>query len=188
MRQRILAAAAAVLAELPLAKLTMDDVARSAGIARQTIYKHFANRDEIVVSLFVNEIQERHVPALQALHAQKIDGEQLTTIFLTQIGLANQWVLLDRTFKPTSAPRVAEMVLSSEQLAACNAELWTPILEDYQQAGVLRPEVDIARAIHWLTYQSVWLLSHPDALTRDPDDRRAYVRTFLFGALLAPAV
>lgn len=186
MRERILMGAAEMLRQLPLAKLTMEDIARGAGIARQTIYKHFANKDEVVVALFIAEIEGTHRPRLQELHAQRQDPEQLTAMFLEQVTMANEWVLLDRTFDPRTAPRIAELVLSSEELAECNASLWMPILADYRECGLVRAGVDLERAVRWMTYQAVWLLSHPDALTRDPAERRAYVRTFIIDALLDP--
>lgn len=184
MRDRILVGASDVLARVPLSKVTMEDIARGAGIARQTIYKHFASRDEIVVALFIAEIEHVHRPVLMELHAERVDADQLTAMFLEQLRLANQWILLDRTFDPAIAPRVAELVLASRELADCNAALWSPILADYRAAGVIRDDVDIDRAIRWMTYQSVWFLSHPEALTGDPDERRIYVRSFLVGSLV----
>lgn len=187
MRERILAGAAQVLGQLPLSKATMEDIARATGIARQTIYKHFANRDEIVVALFVTEIEQTHRPRLHAMHDQRRDPDQLADLFLEQISLATQWALLQRTFDPSLAPRIGELVLSSDALAQCNADLWGPILDDYQRDGIVRADMDITRAVRWMTYQAVWFLSHPAALTDDPTERRAYVRDFMVGALLAPA-
>lgn len=184
MRERILDGASGALGHVPLSKLTMEDIARSAGIARQTIYKHFANREEIVVALFIDQIEQVHAPRLADLHARGTSADHLTELFLEQLRMATEWVLLDRTFDPTIAPRVAELVLSSEALAECNDALWRPILTDYRSAGVLRADVDLDRSIRWLTYQSVWFLSHPEALTRDPDERRGYVRNFLVAALV----
>ena len=34
----------------------MDDVARAAGCARQSIYKHFATKDELLTALFVGPL------------------------------------------------------------------------------------------------------------------------------------
>jgi len=184
MHERILDGAATMLRQLPLSKLTMDDIARSAGIARQTIYKHFANKDEIVAGLFVQEIEQHHRPVMYALHAEGCSHDQLTALVLRQIQLADRWVLLSRTFDPSIAPRVAELVLSSDDLAACNAALWLPILADYRAAGLLRGDLDLRQTVRWMTYQAVWLLSHPDALTPDPHERRRYVHTYLTGGLV----
>ena len=187
MRRRILVGAADALRQLPLSKVTMEDIARAAGVARQTIYKHFANRDEIVVALFVAEIEQTHHPRLAAMHAEERSPDRLTDMFIEQISMASQWVLLDRTFDPKLAPRVAELVLSSEALAACNAALWGPMLADYRDEGVVRADLDIDRAVRWMTYQAVWFLSHPGALTSDPAEQRAYVRAFLVDALVDAA-
>lgn len=184
MRERILAGAVEALGNLPLSKLTMEDIARSAGIARQTIYKYFANRDEIVIALFIEQIDDIHRARLEALHAERQDPDQLTEMFLAQITMANEWILLDRTFDPRIAPRVAELVLSSKALAECNASLWKPILAEYADKGLLRRGLDLDRAVRWMTYQAVWLLSHPDALTRDPDEKRQYVHDFIVAALI----
>jgi AcrR family transcriptional regulator len=184
MRERIVRAAAEVLAVIPLSKLTMEDVARSAGIARQTIYKHFATRDDVVVALFVEQVEQRHRPVLSEIHAAGRSASLFTDLIEAELRLANDWTLLSRTFDPNIAPRIAELVLGSPALTACNRATWRPLLADYRAAGILRDDVDLDRAIHWLTYQYVWLLSHPTALSDDPDDRRAYIHTFITGALV----
>jgi AcrR family transcriptional regulator len=51
----------------------MDDVARAAGCARQTIYKHFATKDELLTALFLREV-ERYLLALrQALERRRTE-------------------------------------------------------------------------------------------------------------------
>lgn len=186
MRARILAAAAEVLARLPLSKVSMDDVARAAGIARQTIYKHVASRDALVEALVVDETARTHRPALERLHAERVAAGQLTAMILEQVRLANEWMLLSRTFDPGLAPRIAELVLSSDELGRCVRSIWVPILRDYRQAGLLRDDIDLDEAVRWLTYQYVWLLSHPHALAGDADTLRHYLHTFLTGSLLRP--
>jgi len=184
MRQRILDGATAALQRMPLSKMTMEDIAQAGGIARQTIYKHFANRDEIVVALFIDEVLHHHRPVMEELHAQGMDADRLTTLFLDQIDLALGWSLLDLTFTPNAAPWIAELVLGSEPMQQANRDVWLPILADYQEAGLLRPGLDLAEATRWLTYQAIWLLSHPGTLATDETERRHYARTYMVGALL----
>lgn len=183
-KTKILAATADVLTRLPLAKVTMDDVARAAGIARQTIYKYYASRDELVVALLVDETNRTHRPALEAMHAQQRSAAQLTAMIVEQVRLAAGWGLLGRTFDPGLAPRMADLVLRSDALGACVAELWVPILADYRDAGILRHDLDLHETVRWLTYQYVWLLSHPDALADDAATRAHYLHTYVTGALV----
>lgn len=183
-RSQILGATAVVLGQLPLSKVTMEDIAKAAGLARQTIYKHFANRDELISAMLVDETDRTHRPALQALHAEERSSTQLTRMILEQVRLANEWFLLTRTFDPELAPRIVNLVLSSRPLTQCVETIWIPILTDYQDAAILRDDIDLHETVRWLTYQYVWLLSYPNALTEDPGELANYIDTFVTGALV----
>jgi AcrR family transcriptional regulator len=54
---RIIDAAMALIAERGLAAVTISEVAKGAGVARQTVYNHFADVDAIVLA-----VQHRHDP------------------------------------------------------------------------------------------------------------------------------
>jgi AcrR family transcriptional regulator len=56
-RQRILAAAAEVFTEHGL-EVSLDEVARRAGVGVGTIYRRFADKDELVETLFTDRIDE----------------------------------------------------------------------------------------------------------------------------------
>ena len=75
-------------------------------------------------------------------------------------------------------------VLSSEPLADCVKDIWVPILTDYREQGLLRADLDLDQTVRWLTYQYVWFLSHPDALTDDPETLAHYIHTYITGALI----
>lgn len=60
-RERIIDAAAGVLADLGLARATTKEIARAAGISEAALYKHFAGKAEI----FVRVLRER-VPGFGA--------------------------------------------------------------------------------------------------------------------------
>jgi AcrR family transcriptional regulator len=46
----------------------MEDVARAAGIARQTIYKHFSGRDDLLIAMLVQDMRLRQTPKLTVRH------------------------------------------------------------------------------------------------------------------------
>ncbi|MCK2214871.1 TetR/AcrR family transcriptional regulator [Actinomadura sp. ATCC 31491] len=61
-RARILEAAAALFAERPPQDVTMDDIARKAGVGRGTLYRRYPDRASIAVALLdehERELQER---------------------------------------------------------------------------------------------------------------------------------
>ncbi len=52
---RILDAALAVLARNGLSKLSLEDVAAESDVSRQTVYRHFGNRDGLLAATIVRE-------------------------------------------------------------------------------------------------------------------------------------
>jgi AcrR family transcriptional regulator len=182
-RARILEVAAALLARFTVSKLTMEDVARAAGIARQTIYKHFSGKDDLLAELFVLQMEHNQYPVLRGLR-QPPSAEALLTLFMTELNLARSYSLFNEVLDPAVAPRMAELVFSSEKMTAARESFWVPLLEEYERAGVLRPGLDHRAVVRWITYQEFWLLTHPTVLCDDDDTLTEYIRQFVIAALV----
>jgi len=188
MRDRILEAATALFKKLPVSKITMADIAREAGIVRSTVYKVFANKEELLNALFALEMRTNHHPALRKIFdAQDLGRESLVDMFLTELNLALDYVLLSNTFDAEKTPLIGEIVLSSEENRKCREEVWLPILEEYEKRGLLRTGLDLKEIMRWMTYQHVWFISHPTLLAASDEERRHYVETFIFGAIVKDA-
>ncbi len=54
---RVLDAALTCVGRVGLAKTTLDDVAREAGCARATVYRCFANKQQLLVALVGREVR-----------------------------------------------------------------------------------------------------------------------------------
>jgi AcrR family transcriptional regulator len=186
-RAKILEVSTALLARFTVSKLTMEDVARAAGIARQTIYKHFNGRDDLLIELFVQQMEQNQHPVLRRLDEAPTPGA-LVTLFMTELGLARSYTLYNEVLDPAFAPRMAELVFGSEKLLACCESFWLPVLAEYEAAGVIRPGLDHRAVVRWLTYQQFWLLTHPTVLCDDDETLLDYVREFVVAALLEPPV
>ncbi|GAA1175571.1 TetR/AcrR family transcriptional regulator [Streptomyces hebeiensis] len=78
-RQRIIAAAQEVFAERGV-DVTLDDIARHAGVGVGTAYRRFAGRDELVDAVFENAVQHLADLAEQAL-AHEDSWEGLVQLF-----------------------------------------------------------------------------------------------------------
>lgn len=92
----ILDAALALAAASGLRHLTMDDVARRAGVGRMTVYRRFGTRDALVDALAGREAR-RCLAALEA--ASPVDaplGEQVVTGFTAAIRITREHPLLAR--------------------------------------------------------------------------------------------
>lgn len=66
MQETILDAVDRLLARFGYQKMTMDDIAREAGISKRTIYLHFAGKEEVALSS-IDRVVERLLTELRAL-------------------------------------------------------------------------------------------------------------------------
>lgn len=183
-RGRILAAAAELLPRFTVAKLTMEDVARAVGITRQTVYKHFRGKDELVGELIALELRERHAPLMRKLGRRKPSAKNFAEMFLAQLEVGRTFPLMDPVLDPAIGPRMAELIFGVDVVLETLEEVWFPILERYAQAGVLRAGRDFKQIVRWITYQQFWLVTHPNVLAADDRELQTYVEQFIVGGMV----
>jgi AcrR family transcriptional regulator len=119
----------------------LEEIARRAGVGIGTLYRHFPNRQALLEALYVDEVEE------VCRSAAVLDGtdpwEALTGWFEGFIG-----------YLATKQALAAELLNYLDQDAplfqVCRASLFEagePLLKRAQEAGVVRPDVNIAEVI-----------------------------------------
>ena len=96
---RILDAAFACFGDQGLGRTTMEDVARRAGITRQTVYRYFPSKDDLVMALVLRE-EDRFIEGTRRAFAA--DGtleEALYRGVLYCLRFAREHPLLDRLLR-----------------------------------------------------------------------------------------
>jgi TetR/AcrR family transcriptional regulator, ethionamide resistance regulator len=117
----ILESAERLLEEKPLSEISVDDLAKGAGISRPTFYFYFPSRDAVVLTTI-----ERMIPAIT------VTGREQTLALLLEdprAGLKQILVEIYTTFKERKA-----VVLAAGELRANNEEaqgLWARIMESW---------------------------------------------------------
>ena len=170
-RQLIMAAAREVFAERGL-DVTLDDIAKHAGVGVGTAYRRFANKDALIDELFEDQVDEFASYAEEALEVE--DPWLAFTGFMEKV-LAAQ--AKNRGLK--------QVLLSSTEgrERVCQARdriepLTHRLVERAKEAGAIRPDFEEAD----LPMIHVMVGSVMDA-TRDvdPDAWRRYLRVLLSG-------
>src|SRR6201985_2091857 len=152
-RDAILAAALEALTASPNASL--NAIAKRAGVANATLYRHFPSREELVLATYQHEVQRLVDAAGQLLREQApIDAlrswvERLARYAVTKHGLADA---LRKATTPGSD------LYSTETYAAIVAAL-DRLLQANISAGTLRPDLDAEDVI--LALAGLWQLD-PD--------------------------
>ncbi len=162
-------------------KTTMDDIAREAGISRPSIYRFFADREELVVALI-----EEHARALTA-RTHKFLARQASfedalvegLLYLAEHGNRDPFTRF------LVAPEESDFGLrigSTETAAALTAEYWDPLLDEAERSGEMRRGLDRRQLHIWLANLGLMFMS---LLTKDKGATATYRE--MIRALVVPA-
>jgi AcrR family transcriptional regulator len=129
----LLATAERLLEERPLAEISVDDLARGAGISRSTFYFYFASKEAVVLALL-----DRVVAEARAARAQALAGSA---------GGRAAWRAALVTVRDTFRDHRALTVAATELLAASPEvrSLWSSALEDFVAETATAIEAERAR-------------------------------------------
>jgi AcrR family transcriptional regulator len=133
-RQRILAAARDAFAEGGLA-VTLDEIARRAGVGVGTVYRRFPDKEQLVEALF-----EDRMNAFAALAEECLRADDPWTGLVTFLELATEGHARDRGFKECalSGAHGLDRVARARQLMF---PLVVRLVERAQADGSLRPDL-----------------------------------------------
>jgi len=139
---RILDAALAVIAASGVRHLTMDDVARRAGVGRMTVYRRFGDRERLVEALFVRECR-RSLAALDAV--APVDApvvEQVAAGFVVALRIARSHPLLNRLARVEPEALLSALREDGGAVLAMARAFLAARFRASQEAGVLDPARD----------------------------------------------
>ena len=182
-RVRIVDGALRCVARQGIAKTTVDDIARAAGLSRATVYRTFpGGRDGILAAVVETEVA-RLFSALAVAMGEATDLEDLLVVGMVESARrlssheALRYLLL---YEPGAVlPYLTFSRLDAVLLAA--GDLAAPFFGRW-----LEPE-QASRAAEWAVRIVMAYCANPARGTdlTDPDDTRALVRTFVLPGILA---
>ncbi|MGH2481049.1 MAG: TetR/AcrR family transcriptional regulator, partial [Ktedonobacteraceae bacterium] len=148
--QRILDAAAELLERWGYRKVTIDDIAKQAGVAKGTIYLHWKTREDLFVALIARE-KFRLLADVQQRMAVDPDGWTMvglvkhSTLATLQQPLMKALFLRDVDALGELVPRVEDSELYQSQVQG-----YMHLLEFLRQHGVLRDDIDLRTQVFTL--------------------------------------
>lgn len=181
-RSRILRSAVDCAGRVGLGGLTAEDVARRAGVARATLYRHFpGGRDEVVAAAVAEEVSHffRHL----AVEVEVIDGlagrlERGLTVAQHAVGSHE---VLQRVLEAEPEKLMLQLSESAPLVKAVVREYLRSLLDQER----LRPGVDPDEAADWLARHVLSLIVGPGVWRLDdPAEVRRLVRGYLLAGVL----
>jgi AcrR family transcriptional regulator len=184
--EKILDAALELAAASGIRHLTMDDVARRAGVGRMTVYRRFGDKTRLVEALAVREGRRCLAELDAATRPDQPIADQVAEGFVTSLRLAREHPLLSRLARIEPESVLRALTADGSALFALARAFLAGRLREAQEAGTLGRQVPVEEAAELLVRISFsFALIEDSALPLDDDDRARDVARRLIAPILA---
>jgi len=152
--EKLLTAAAEAFAEHGADDVSLEEIAKRAGVGIGTLYRHFPNRQTLLEAVYRDQVEALRARA-EELVATKPPAEALATWLRDLVDFGRTKRMLTSAML-TTVSRDSEVLTSSSRIMRGAA---ADILTGAQQAGVVRADAnpaDLMRLVHAISMTTEW--------------------------------
>jgi TetR/AcrR family transcriptional repressor of uid operon len=183
MSERVLDAALELAAASGIRHLTMDEVARRAGVGRMTVYRRFGSRSALIDALAVRECRRCLAAIASALDPDAPVTERLAAVFTATLGVIREHPLLERLARVEPEALLFELTRDESAVFRLVREFLIGLIAEGQRAGELHGGDPAVLAELWVRLGASFVLMPASVL---PLEDEAETRKAVL-ELLAPA-
>lgn len=184
-RQRLIDSAESCFQRYGVVKTTVEDVAAAAKVSRATVYRYFADRDELILGVLLREAG-RFLDRLTAEINREPEFDRAVVngvLFTVDAVRADENLAL--LFAPEAIGITTSIAGASDALFKLTAEFLRPFFEAARDSGQLRPDVDLDEAAEWTLRAVLSMLTVQGPVERKLAEQKRFLMTFLVPALVA---
>jgi TetR/AcrR family transcriptional regulator len=186
-RARLLVAARRRYRQGGIDALGMGDVAREAHVARSTVYRYFASREDLLTTLLRDEIDASAVVLARALERVRDPAQRIVEGLVVALReLPRRKLLMDLLVGDRPSLR-RSIVWSSESMIGLGRDFLRAVFEPSRARGLLRDDLGEGVLAEWIYRTLLSFLMLPSRWSRDERQLRRVLRHLLVPALLRPA-
>ena len=167
-------------------RVTMDEIAATAGVSRPTLYRYFGDRDSLIKAI----VEHRAGKLVGRFHRLLEEHDNLADklvagmLFLVDIGRKDQFI--QELLRSDSDHFTNELMIDHGTATAFAKAAWSPAIEAAAEAGQLPEDFDQRMAYRWLTSINFMLIGWRDYDDHPPTYKQDILRRFLTPAFLHP--
>ena len=186
-RSEILRAGERCIQRYGIRKTTMDDIAREARMSRPSVYRYFADREELLLALLSEHSRAltEHARRFIAQYPSVEDGLVEGLLYIADHGRRHEFA---RFLVSMDDSEFGQRVASTDAFATLAGEFWDPFLDAAEARGELRPGLDRHDVHVWLGQVGLVLMGLLEREPQsDPAKFRDLLRSFVVPAFAATA-
>lgn len=183
-RSVIISAAEECFAQFGVSKTTMSDVARAASMSRASVYRHFSDRESLIVESVVRRARAHMDDTRDRIKAWPTTEERIVEGLCHNIRRGRLDPMVGRLSSPDETTRWMNMLQSSGRTVELTHELWGPIISAEQEAGAVRADLDPLLVSEWFSELETMYIAAHSSEGEPLDSIREKLRKFVLPSLL----
>lgn len=168
-------------------KTTIEDVAAAANVSRATVYRYFADRDELILGVVLREAERFLNRMSTRVNRASNFADGLVDFAAYTLRAVRSDPNLALLFAPEMAGVTTSLAGASEALFNMVTEFLRPYFEAAERSGLLRQGIDLDDAAEWTLRTILSLLTVDGPRPRNESQVKELLRTFLVPVLLNDA-
>jgi AcrR family transcriptional regulator len=185
-RERIIDSAERCIERFGPSKTTIDDIAAAADISRATVYRYFANRDEILLGVLLRASERTERRIWRAASRATTVEQWFVESFLATLREVPKDRMMRLMFTTEEGPEMARVVEGSDVFLQRTIDRLGPMFERAKADGLLRDGVDPHEASEWIERLCMSFLAYPPAAVNGTGGERRVRR--MLEKLLVPVL
>lgn len=181
--ERVLAAADGCFQRFGIAKTTMEDIARAAGISRATLYRYFADRESLLTESVRRRARLNMKTARAYFSRRTAIEDKITDGIARNVRQGKRDPLVRLLVSPEEMALAAKLLEHSGLASELTRELWQPVLREAQDRGEIAARIDVAELCDWIAHLEIMFISQVD----DTPEGLAWVRRMV-AQFVVPAI
>lgn len=184
-RTRVVDAAERYVERNGLSRIRIEEIAEEAGCSRATIYRYFADKDELVREVLIRRAQRISAKLSRLIGTIDDPAELLVQGIARGVDEFRRDPYFESFYGPASAGTTTSIAGGSPAIRAVVGEAMTPLFDLAEAAGRLRPGVTRDDLTEWIMLVTTALLVIPQPSLGTRENQERYLRLFLVPAVFA---
>ena len=179
-RERVLETSKAIYTNSDLGSVTMDEVAKAAGVGRATLYRHFRNRDDLVLAVIETEAVAIAGRVEKKIRRVDSPAQHIIEGMVQAMDEINKSQLFRAIFQSGGSSIVNRLLFDTDRLTNIGLEIMLPVVQRAQQSGELNTAMSLEMLVEWIMRMLISLITVP---SKQLNSKRA-VRKMLYATML----